>query len=175
MFRNARYLLVQLAVLIVVAQVPADAAAPQRDEDILAVAGLTHRVASWLDSKLVLEHIPPEQGRDIFELESADGKLIIRASSVPSAAMGLNWFLKYYCHRSISHLGSNITPVSPLPLVPRPERHLSPYEFRYCLNYCTFNYDFAFADWQRWERELDWMALNGVNLALAINGSEAIW
>lgn len=30
-------------------------------------------------------------------------------------------------------------------------------------------------DWARWEQELDWMALNGINLALAWNGQEAIW
>ena len=26
--------------------------------------------------------------------------------------------------------------------------------------------------WERWERELDWMALNGINLALAFAGQE---
>jgi len=30
-------------------------------------------------------------------------------------------------------------------------------------------------DWPRWEREIDWMALNGINLALAFTGQEAIW
>jgi alpha-N-acetylglucosaminidase len=30
-------------------------------------------------------------------------------------------------------------------------------------------------DWLRWEREIDWMALNGINLALAFTGQEAIW
>ena len=27
----------------------------------------------------------------------------------------------------------------------------------------------------RWEREIDWMALNGINLPLAFTGQEAIW
>lgn len=30
-------------------------------------------------------------------------------------------------------------------------------------------------DWARWEQEIDWMALNGINLALAWSGQEAIW
>lgn len=30
-------------------------------------------------------------------------------------------------------------------------------------------------DWERWEKEIDWMALQGVNLPLAFNGQEAIW
>ena len=29
--------------------------------------------------------------------------------------------------------------------------------------------------WERWEREIDWMALQGINLPLAFTGQEAIW
>lgn len=32
-----------------------------------------------------------------------------------------------------------------------------------------------FWDWPRWERELDWLALQGVNLPLAFVGQEAVW
>ncbi|XP_066554631.1 alpha-N-acetylglucosaminidase isoform X2 [Amia ocellicauda] len=30
-------------------------------------------------------------------------------------------------------------------------------------------------DWARWEQEIDWMALNGINLPLAFAGQEALW
>ena len=40
---------------------------------------------------------------------------------------------------------------------------------------CTQSYSFAWWDWTRWEQEIDWMALNGINLALAWSGQEAIW
>jgi alpha-N-acetylglucosaminidase len=33
----------------------------------------------------------------------------------------------------------------------------------------------AFWDWARWERELDWMALHGITMPLAMEGQEAIW
>ncbi|KAG0483643.1 hypothetical protein HPP92_011727 [Vanilla planifolia] len=36
-------------------------------------------------------------------------------------------------------------------------------------------YSFAWWDWERWEKEIDWMALQGVNLPLAFTGQEAIW
>jgi alpha-N-acetylglucosaminidase len=29
--------------------------------------------------------------------------------------------------------------------------------------------------WRDWERFIDWMALNGVNLPLAITGQEKVW
>lgn len=30
-------------------------------------------------------------------------------------------------------------------------------------------------DWERWEQELDWMALSGINTFLAFVGQESIW
>jgi alpha-N-acetylglucosaminidase len=33
----------------------------------------------------------------------------------------------------------------------------------------------AFWDWDRWEKEIDWMALNGINVALSIIGQEEVW
>lgn len=30
-------------------------------------------------------------------------------------------------------------------------------------------------DWERWEKEIDWMALHGINLPLAAVGQECIW
>jgi alpha-N-acetylglucosaminidase len=30
-------------------------------------------------------------------------------------------------------------------------------------------------DWKRWEQEIDWMALNGINMPLAVLGQNAIW
>lgn len=47
--------------------------------------------------------------------------------------------------------------------------------FRYYQNVCTVSYSFAWWNWTRWEREIDWMAINGINLPLAFNGQEAIW
>lgn len=47
--------------------------------------------------------------------------------------------------------------------------------FRYYQNVCTVSYSSAWWKWPRWEREIDWMALNGINLPLAFTGQEAIW
>ena len=30
-------------------------------------------------------------------------------------------------------------------------------------------------DWKRWEKEIDWMALHGINMPLAITGEEYTW
>ena len=153
----------------------ASQAASAPSGDFRSVADLALRVVPWLSPNLVFKSLPRDHGNDVFELETADGKLVIRASSPSSAAMGLNWYLKYYCHRSISHLGNNVAPVSPIPTLPHPVRRTSRFKHRYYLNYCTLNYTHSWATWEQWQRELDWMALNGINLALATNGNEAVW
>lgn len=43
------------------------------------------------------------------------------------------------------------------------------------LLYLVLEDSFAWWDWERWEREIDWMVLHGVNLPLAFTGQEAIW
>ena len=30
-------------------------------------------------------------------------------------------------------------------------------------------------EWERWEWEIDWMAMNGINMPLAFTGQEWIW
>lgn len=40
---------------------------------------------------------------------------------------------------------------------------------------CTVGYSSVWWQWPEWERNIDWMALNGINLALAFTAQEAIW
>jgi len=136
---------------------------------------LIGRRVPWLLSSVSFRGIPDEGGKDVFELSSRANKINIAASTPSAAAMGLNWYLKYYCHRSMSHMGDNLSPVAHLPKIKGSIRIVSPYKYRYALNYCTLNYTMSFYKWKDWERELDWMALNGFNLVLAPVGTELIW
>jgi len=49
------------------------------------------------------------------------------------------------------------------------------FRFRYYQNVCTAGYSSAWWQWSQWERNIDWMALNGINMALAFTAQEAIW
>ena len=122
----------------------------------------------------IIENIDPEDGEDVFEIESDDGKIILRGNNGISVAAGLNWYLKYYCNAHISWCGSQLNLPTSLPLVSPKFRCRSPYKYRYTFNYCTYGYTMAFWDWQRWEQEIDYMALNGINLPLAAVGMECV-
>ncbi|GAM17264.1 hypothetical protein SAMD00019534_004390 [Acytostelium subglobosum LB1] len=90
-------------------------------------------------------------------------------------AMGLNYYLKYYCHCSFTWNGDNcqITPSTLASALRKTKPVVSKY--RYYLNAVTFGYTTVWWNWKRWEREIDWMALNGYNLPLAFVGQEYIW
>ena len=113
--------------------------------------------------------------RDFFELDQTGHRVTLRGNSWVNIASGLNWYLKYYAgiHLTWNQMHAKLPPV--MPRVEKPERHETDLTLRYDFNYCTFSYSMAFWDWQRWEQEIDWMALHGVNLPLAIVGEECVW
>lgn len=143
--------------------------------DFDAVKELIHRRVPWLDKQVIFEKINNDNSNDAFELSTKNKRVVIKASGANAAAVGLNWYLKYYCHRSMSHMGDNLSAVYPLPVVKEPVKINAAVQYRYALNYCTYNYTMSFYTWKDWEHELDWMALNGVNTMLVANGEEAVW
>ena len=140
-----------------------------------AVTELIHRRVPWLDKHIVFEKINSADSNDVFELQTKNKQVVIKASGANAAAIGLNWYLQYYCHRSMSHTGDNLSPVSPLPMITIPVKVITNSRYRYALNYCTYNYTMSFWGEKEWEHELDWMALHGVNLMLAPMGTEEVW
>lgn len=112
---------------------------------------------------------------DFFELSQLGDKIQIIANNNVSQAMGLHWYLKYYAHQQISWDYMQVKLPEKLPRVEIPLRKETKYIYRYNFNYCTFSYSMAYWDWERWEKEIDWMALHGINLPLAITGVETVW
>jgi alpha-N-acetylglucosaminidase len=117
----------------------------------------------------------PNDSLDFFEIESIDNQIILRGNNGVSIASALYYYLKEYCHCQITWNGTNLKMPDVLPSVNSKIHKESPYEYRYYLNYCTFNYSMSWWNWDRWEKEIDWMALHGINMPLAITGEEYIW
>ena len=113
---------------------------------------------------------------DRFTLESDNGKILIKGNNRNSLAVGLNHYLKYYCQTHVSWYASDsVVMPAQLPEVETPVILRSKCKNRFFLNYCTFGYSMPYWKWSDWERLIDWMALNGVTMPLAITGQESIW
>ena len=165
-----------LAAMVATAAVPTAGLEPDDDAG-QAMALATRLAARHLPQQVEFVKIEADHGRDVFTLESRDGKIIIGGNNAGSMATGLNHYLNRYCKVTVSWYGSQLDAVLPdvLPAVPAPERVTARVPQRFFLNYCTWGYTMPFWDWEQWEHFIDWMALNGVNLPLAITGQEAVW
>ena len=112
---------------------------------------------------------------DFFEISSSKNQIVVKGNTPTNVAAGVNWYLKYYAGTHVSWNNLNVKLPAKLPAVAKPERRETDLKYRYYLNYCTLSYSMAFWDWERWEQELDWMALHGINLCLNITGNEVVW
>ncbi len=143
--------------------------------DQQASMAFIERIIPGKSNVFLVEAIPQENNKDVFELDQNNGKVVLRGNNGLSVASALNFYLKNYCFCDIGWNGTNLNLPTVLPSVKTKVHKNTPYQYRYYLNYCTFNYSMAWWNWERWQKEIDWMALNGINLPLAITGEEAIW
>ena len=146
------------------------------NDDVEQATALAGRLSARLADKVEFRKMEAEQGKDAFTLESRGDKVIIGGNNANSMAVGLNRYLNRYCRVTVSwYAGVPMELPDVLPDVPTPERITARVPQRFFLNYCTWGYTMPFWQWRDWERFIDWMALNGVNLPLAITGQEAVW
>lgn len=137
------------------------------------ITGLLERIDKGASRKFVIERLKGE--KDFFELDQKGNKVVVRGNNYVSIATGINWYLKYYAGINLSWNGMKADLPEVLPPVLKKERHETDLKLRYDFNYCTFSYSMAFWDWKRWEQEIDWMALHGINLPLAMVGTDVVW
>lgn len=113
---------------------------------------------------------------DGFRLSAApDGGIAIAGEKPLALAAGLNHYLKTRCGAHLSWCGNRLDLPSEPPALNAEEIHRFPLPLRPYFNYCTFGYSTVWWDWRRWEQEIEFMALNGVNMPLAVTGMEAVW
>ncbi|KAF5792800.1 putative alpha-N-acetylglucosaminidase [Helianthus annuus] len=109
-------------------------------------------------------------------------EIIISGVTGVELLSGLHWYLKNLCGAHISWDktgGSQLSSVPKAGSLPRMKDDglliQRPVPWNYYQNAVTSSYTFAWWDWERWEKEIDWMALQGINMPLAFTGQEAIW
>lgn len=107
---------------------------------------------------------------------SIDSRPQVSGSSLSALTAGIGWYLNHYAAINISWSNPHVDLTDiPLPVPETTERHSTTATHRYYLNYCTFSYSTSTWTWERWQQEIDWMALHGINMPLQIVGLEEVW
>lgn len=165
-------LFIASSIIALSASLPAYAS--RHDGHSKAARGVIARTLGHYPKNLVIEVTGPVSEGEYFSTEAKNGKLIVKGSSVTAACRG------FYDYVTSGHYGmftwtiNNIQlpkafPDTPLKIV------TTPFEHRQYMNVCTFGYTMPYWGWEQWERELDWMALHGIDMPLSPIGSEAIF
>ena len=154
-----------------------------RADGIDAVKGLTYRLLGGdYVTRFQFELISQEEGNDVFEIDTStqEGKNfpVLRGNNGVALASALNYYLKYQCFCSVSWgdngSGDQLRLPEPLPTDFSRVRHVMR-KYRYYMNVVTFSYSMVWWDIDQWTREIDWMALNGINMPLSFTGQEYVW
>ncbi len=154
-----------------------DYAAPITQDDTIAeVQGIISRqvgpaYVDWFTFALADQ----ASGYDYFTLSDEGGKIKVTGNDGVSLATGVNHYLKYFCNVNISQVGCQTAMPAAVVPVGSPVHRETRFPVRYAYNYCTHSYSMAFWGEEEWRNELDWLALNGVNVVLDITGQEEVW
>ena len=145
------------------------------DVETKSAKALAERIVGEKSGFIRFETLKDEP-KDVYEIETVGNRVVIRGNNANSMSVGLNRYLQEYCLTQVSWYDFNPVELpETLPTVPEKVRVESLLSYRFFLNYCTYGYTLPFWNWEQWERFIDWMALNGVNMPLAATGQEAVW
>jgi alpha-N-acetylglucosaminidase len=134
------------------------------------VRGLAHRVLGPVAESI--RFVTREGATRGYEYEAKDGALTVAATDGVSASVALHHYLRECCELSVGW--DTVLPLRLTSLADSPPRQGSArVQDGYYFNFCTFSYTMPYWDWADWEREIDWMALHGITMPLAITGHEA--
>lgn len=115
------------------------------------------------------------QETDRYEITASEGKVSVKASTVIAACNGIYDYLKKYCNLQLSWCGNKKIDIKKLEMFQGKLVKDIPQKYRVYMNYCTLDYTMCWWDFDRWEQEIDFMAMNGINMPLGVVGSEAVW
>ena len=114
---------------------------------IQAAYNLIERVTPGYGNQFQLELIDSENGKDVYEIGSQNGKVLLRGNNPVALATAYNQYLKYTCHAHVSWFGDQLNLPQTLPLPAETTRNIINGKYRVYMNYCTVSYSAAWWDW----------------------------
>ncbi|MEI8203114.1 MAG: alpha-N-acetylglucosaminidase TIM-barrel domain-containing protein [Bacteroidota bacterium] len=143
-------------------------------QQIQAAQQLMQRVLKDGSKSFEFIKVNSSEGLDAYEVHAKNGKVKVSGSSTVAMCHGAYDYLRKACHFQFTWSSSSIPIPQYFPDFDI-EKTTSPYQLRQYYNVCTYGYTMAFWGWDEWQHELDWMALHGINMPVAMMGQEAIW
>ncbi len=147
--------------------------------DVASVYDLLERVIPGSSSHFSLSFDTNGSEAAFYRLAdiSETGQVGISGTGASELTAGVGWYLREICNMTFGWPrggGSNVFLPSIWPPVGGVVTHKRIAPWSYFMNVCTHSYSLVWYDWPEWEKLIDWMALNGINLVLAMTGQEEV-
>ncbi|MGW5678004.1 alpha-N-acetylglucosaminidase [Streptomyces sp. NPDC003860] len=120
-------------------------------------------------------HLKATQGPERFAVTGSPGRIEVAAPSPAVALTGVHWYLKYACRAHVSWSGSRLDLPDELPAPGAGLERSATVPHRFAYNDTHDGYTAPYADWARWERLIDVLALHGCNEVLVTPGQEVVY
>ncbi len=141
--------------------------------DIRPEQAVLERLMPRQAAQFELAAIAAANRRERFRISSANGHIKVEGSTPSALLFGVNWYLKYVANVQISPNGDRLgSGAFPLPV--RTIEKETPYTYRYALNQNVDGYTAPYWDWPRWQREIDVLALSGINAMIVERGMDTV-
>lgn len=137
------------------------------------ISGFLKRNLPDFKNNIIVEF--EESNQDFFRITSKNEKLFVIANNYISAFHGIYEYLKKYCNVQLSWCGNQNINIDALVMFDGEFSKEIEQKYRVYMNYCTLDYSMCWWNFERWEKEIDFMAMNGINMPLAVVGTEAVW
>ena len=148
--------------------------AAQDNDPVGAARAVIARSVGHYPDRITLRIIgKAPSGCDRYTLQAEKGRLQIGGSSTVALCKAFHDYALAQGYGIATWSGSRFELPKKFPDMSLKEV-VSPFRDRLFFNVCTFGYTMPFWEWDRWEQELDWLALHGFDMPLAPVGGEAI-
>lgn len=137
------------------------------------IRSLIERRSPEFVDNFIFETASDESGRNIFSYEPCESKVLIKGDSAISMAVAYFRFMRDCC--SAYFTVDHALAYGEFSLPSKKCEGVIESKYRTCLEYTSFSCAACWWNWERWENEIDFMAMNGINMPLAVVGTQAVW
>ncbi len=145
-----------------------------RVADKEASAAVVRRFIGKRAAAISLRVAAGQTGTPWYKVAVRGGRLEVEGSSPVAVTRGVYSYLKTNGLAQVSWEGQRAAMPARWPEAGT-GRVETPFGHRVYMNTCTFGYTTPWWGWERWQREIDWMALHGIDMPLAMEGQEFVW
>src|SRR5579863_506329 len=142
--------------------------------DTRPVAAALARLLPRQAAQLELRTLDSPDGHERLRISGVAGRVRIEGSTPSALFFGANWYLKYVAQLHFSESGDETGAAGALPVPAVPIEMETPYPWRYALNENVDGYTAPYWDFPHWQREIDFLALSGINALLIERGTDLV-